>query len=733
MSKEPAQLKAQVERVTYYNEENDYAVIKVKVYGRMDLVTVVGTIASPTPGEILNMSGEWINHPQFGEQFKVTFCKSSVPATVVGIQKYLGGGLIKGIGSVMAKRIVSVFGEKTLDIIEESAERLFEVEGIGKHRVQMISKAWAEQKEIRSVMVFLQSNGVSSAYASKIYKRYGNDSIKVVKENPYRLAHDVWGIGFTTADRIAKNLGFDEKSPYRAAAGIMFVLQTLADEGHVFYPYDDLMKKSNEILNADEVVLEEAIKILLTEDQIVIEDLYEEEICIKAVYLAGFRLAEFRLAKMLIEINRTPKKLKERYPDPCINYAQKKLHINLAEKQKEAVRSAITNKVIVITGGPGTGKTTITKVILEILSLATDKILLTAPTGRAAKRMSEATGREAKTIHRLLEFSPIDAGFKRNEENPLDCDAVIIDEASMIDNLLAYHLVKAIPKTAVVIFIGDINQLPSVGAGNVLKDIIYSEVFAVTELNEIFRQAKSSKIIVNAHKIIQGEYPQIDNNSDSDFYFIQEKDTEKISTKVTELVHKRIPQKFGFDAIKDIQVLTPMNRGIIGTSGLNESLQNVLNPNGFEISRMGRKFRVGDKIMQIRNDYDKEVYNGDIGTIKNIDSENQTVSVQIDEKIVNYEFAEMDELILAYAVSIHKSQGSEYPVVVIPLSMSHYMMLQRNLVYTGITRGKKLVIIVGSKKAMFLSVKNNQVAERYTWLKNRLRFQQEIFVLDQNL
>jgi exodeoxyribonuclease V alpha subunit len=640
---------------------------------------------------------------------------------VYGIEKYLGSGLIKGVGPVTAKRIVKVFGEKTLDVIEESVEKLLIVEGIGRRRIAMIGKAWTEQKEIRSVMVFLQSHGVSSASASKIYKKYGNEAIAIVKDNPYRLAHDIFGIGFLTADKIAQKLGFDEKSPLRAEAGIIFKLHELADEGHVYYPCGELISQAKEMLNAGESVLEIAMQSLLAENKIVIEDLED----VRGVFLSGYHFAEIQIAKKLKEIRDSQKNTKEINVEDALKQAQEKLSIALAEKQVEAVKSAITNKLFVITGCPGTGKTTITKSILQIFSAVTDKILLAAPTGRAAKRMSEAADREAKTIHRLLEFDPAKGGFKRSEENLLDCDLIILDEASMIDTLLMHHLLKAIPKHATLILVGDVNQLPSVGAGNVLKDIINSRAFAVVELNEIFRQALQSSIIVNAHRIVSGQYPKIDNEDGTDFYFINEDDQEKVLSKIILMVRERIPKKFGFDPINDIQVLTPMNRGIVGTSKLNEALQDALNPNGAnsEIIRGGRRYRAGDKIMQIKNNYDKNVFNGDIGVITNIDSENQAVTVNIDGNDVDYEYTDLDELVLAYAVSIHKSQGSEYPAVVIPLVMSHYIMLQRNLVYTGITRGKKLVIVIGSKKAMFLSVNNNKIAARNTRLKERCRRQ----------
>ncbi|MDR2794222.1 MAG: ATP-dependent RecD-like DNA helicase [Holosporaceae bacterium] len=713
-------LRGQLERVTFQNEENDYVVAKVKVYGHADLVTIVGNIPSPTPGEILDMSGEWTNHPKFGAQFKSVFCKCSVPASVAGIERYLGSELIKGIGPVMAKRIVKMFGEKTLEVIEESVEKLLAVEGIGKLRVGMIGKVWLEQKEIRSVMVFLQSHGVSSAYASKIYKRYGNESIAVVKENPYRLAHDIFGIGFLTADRIAQKLGFDEKSPLRAEAGVIFKLHELTDEGHIYYPREELISQVKEMLQADESVLEIAMQSLLAENKIVIENLKSDGAEIRGVFLSGYHFAEVQVSKKLREIRDSQKNIKEICQDAALGYVQKKLSISLAAKQMEAVKAAVTNKLLVVTGAPGTGKTTIIRAILEIYALVTDKILLAAPTGRAAKRMSEATSREAKTIHRLLEFDPVKGAFKHNENYLLNCDLLVLDEASMIDTLLMHHLLKAIPKHATLIIVGDINQLPSVGAGNVLKDTINSNAFTVVELNEIFRQAQESEIIMNAHRIIGGQYPKIDNADSTDFYFINEDEPEKVLDKIILMIRERIPKKFGYDPLNGIQVLTPMNRGIVGTAKLNEALQEALNPNEFEITRGGGRYRVGDKVMQIKNNYDTNVFNGDIGIISAIDSENQTVTVNVDGNDVIYDYSDLDELVLAYAVSIHKSQGSEYLAVVIPLVMAHYMMLQRNLLYTAITRGKKLVIIIGSKKALAMAVKNNKIASRYTRLKQRL-------------
>ncbi|MDR1236346.1 MAG: ATP-dependent RecD-like DNA helicase, partial [Holosporaceae bacterium] len=668
-------LVGQLERITYENEETGYVVARVKVKGYVDPVTIIGNILSPTPGEILNMSGEWHIHPKFGKQFKIASYSCSVPASVYGIEKYLGSGLIPGIGPVTAKRIVKKFGEKTLDVIEESVEKLSEVEGIGRHRMKMIAKAWTEQKEIRSVMVFLQDYGVSSAYAGRIYKKYGRESVAILKENPYRLAHDIRGIGFLTADKIAEKLGFDPQSPMRAEAGIMFVLNEITDRGHVYYPHDALISEAKTILQTDEPVLETAMESLIAGSRIVSED--------SRIFLPNYHLAEVQTAKLLRRMRDSERSVKEMRSDAALEYVQKKMSITPAKKQTEAIKAAVENKVLVITGGPGTGKTTITKAILEIFSPVTDRILLAAPTGRAAKRMSEATGREAKTIHRMLEFDPVNGKFKRNEDNPAACDLIILDEASMIDALLMHSFIRAIPQSATLILVGDINQLPSVGAGTVLKNIIESEAFKVVELDEIFRQAQTSRIIVNAHRIINGKYPVVDNENATDFYFLNEDDQERVLDKILLMVKERIPKKFGYDPVKDIQVLTPMNRGIVGTLRMNESLQDALNPGGFEIVRGGRRYRVGDKVMQIRNNYDKNVFNGDIGFISYIDSENQIVTVNIDGNDVNYEYAKLDELAFAYAVSIHKSQGSEYPVVVIPLVMSHYLMLQRNLLYTG--------------------------------------------------
>lgn len=722
-----AELQGQIERIIYINEENGFTIARVKVYGHRDLVTIVGNLMAPSPGEILKMKGEWTNHPKFGEQFKIVHYKSAVPASVYGIQKYLGSGLIKGIGPVMAKRIVKKFGKETLDVIENEIEKLAEVDGIGKKRIGMIKNAWDTQKEIRQVMLFLQTHGVSSGYATKIFKQYGQASIQVVKENPYRLATDIFGIGFVTADQIAEKLGFDKNSEVRAEAGILYVLHQLADDGHVYYPYEPLVEKCQEIIQVDREVIVKAFGTIAIDQKIVIEDLNEEieefRENNKAVYLAKFHLCETSITTRLKALVNVPKSIRKIDSEKAIEWIQKQLSITLADKQIEAIKSAVKNKVMVITGGPGTGKTTIINAILKIFSKLKVRIMLAAPTGRAAKRMSEATGHEAKTIHRMLEYSIQKGGFQKNDEYPLNCDLLIVDEASMIDTILMHHLLKAIPPKATFILVGDVNQLPSVGAGNILKDVIASGAVPVVELNEIFRQARESLIIVNAHKINSGQFPSLKPSETKldDFYFVDQENPEQVLNIILELTTKRIPKRFGFDPVEDIQVLTPMHRGVVGAGNLNTELQKALNPGEGGVFRGNRNYRVNDKVMQIKNNYDKEVFNGDIGRIRRIDLEKQEVIISFDGRDVDYEYTDLDEIVPAYAVSVHKSQGSEYPVVVIPILTQHYILLQRNLIYTAVTRGRKLVVMVGTKKALAIGIKNDKTQKRYTYLRHRLQ------------
>lgn len=718
------EIKGQLERITYHNEENAYTIAKMKVGGRHDLVTVVGNLLSVSPGEVLKLKGEWHNHPKFGEQFKISSYESVIPATVKGIERYLGSGLIKGIGPVMAKRLVTKFGVETLQVIETDTKRLAEVDGIGEKRIGMIKKAWDDQKEIREVMVWLQGNGVSPTYGAKIYKQYGKESVQIVQQNPYRLATDIFGIGFITADKIAEQIGIAKDSLVRAEAGILYVLHQLADDGHVFYPYEPLIEECNKVLGVERDIIVKAIGTIALEKKIIIEDLCQEEFKEnnKAVYLAKFHVCEVGIASRLKALMQYQKNLRAFDRDKAIEWVQQELVIQLAENQQMAVREAIDKKVMVVTGGPGTGKTTIINSIIKIYEKLGKRVLLSAPTGRAAKRMSEATGHEAKTIHRLLEFSPKEGRFKKNEDTPLNADLIVIDETSMVNTLLMYQFLKAVPKDATLILVGDVDQLPSVGAGNVLKDIIDSGSIPTVRLNEIFRQAKESMIIVNAHRINNGEMPWFtpQGNQPQDFYFFQIEEPEEVLAKIVELCRDKIPQKFGFKPIDDIQVLTPMHRGVVGSANLNQELQKQLNPQQDEFVTGGKTLKIGDKVMQIRNNYDKEVFNGDIGKISKHDREQHEVVVNYDGRAVPYEYTELDEIVHAYAVSVHKSQGSEYPVVVIPILTQHYMLLQRNLIYTGITRGKQMVVLVGTKKALAIAIKNNKPQKRYTLLRERL-------------
>jgi exodeoxyribonuclease V alpha subunit len=590
----------------------------------------------------------------------------------------------------------------------------------------MIKKAWDDQKEIREVMLFLQTHGVSSGYATKIFKQYGSRSVEVVKKNPYRLASDIFGIGFVTADSIAEKLGFAKDSELRVEAGILYVLQQLADEGHVYYPYEPLVGKCRETLGTEREVIVRAFATIALEKKILIENLNNEReefrINNKAVYLAKYHLCEENIAIRLKTLIDTPKSVRRIDSEKAIGWVQKQLAISMADNQLAAIKCAIENKVMVITGGPGTGKTTIINAILKIFSKLKINILLAAPTGRAAKRMKEATGHESKTIHRMLEYSIQKGGFQRNDEKPLDCDLLILDEASMIDTILMHYLLKAIPVTATLILVGDVNQLPSVGAGNVLKDIIASDRVPVMELKEIFRQAKESLIIVNAHKINNGILPSVKPaEPKDDFYFIEQEDPEEVLRIIVELITERIPKRFKLDPVDDIQVLTPMHKGTVGAGNLNIELQKALNPGENGVIRGNRSFRINDKVMQIKNNYDKEIFNGDIGKIIGIDSENQEVIISFDGRDVAYDHTDLDEIVLAYAVSVHKSQGSEYPAVIIPLLTQHYMLLQRNLIYTGVTRGRNLVVLVGTRKALSIGVKNDKTEKRYTYLGYRLK------------
>ena len=720
-----SELEGNIQRITYTNPENGYTVAKVKIEGASDPVTVVGNIVSPKPGETIRVKGDWINHPKYGRQFQAVECQTSVPVTQGGIEKYLSSGLIQGIGPEMAHRIVERFGESTLSILEQEPERLSEVSGIGRKRIDTIRQAWNEQREIRNIMIFLRSYGVGADLAAKIYKRYGDHAVHIVKENPYQLAMEVYGIGFRTADRIAGELGFDMSSSLRAEAGVVYVMNQTVEEGNACYPYLLLVQKSQEALQIDRQIIIEAIESLSGDRQIIIEEpqnILDKE---RMVYLPAYHVSESGITvrfASLLKTHRDVGKLGRNIDaDKAIRWVQDQLQITLSSDQMDAVKSALIRKTLIITGGPGTGKTTITKAILTIYNRMGVTTLLAAPTGRAAKRLSEATGCEAKTIHRLLKYSISAGGFQKNQNEPLVCDLLIIDEASMIDCVLMYHLLKALPPAAAFILIGDVNQLPSVGPGNVLKDIISSGRVPVTELHDIFRQAKESRIIINAHRIHLGLQPVYDSNlEDSDFFFIERDSPEVVSSTIVELVKNRIPRRFLLNPVDDIQVLTPMHRGQTGVENLNHLLQNALNTPGVTLTYGAKSFMARDKVMQIRNNYDKDVYNGDIGIITTIDPENLMVFVSFDGNPVRYERGELDELTLAYAVSVHKSQGSEFPAVVMPVLTEHYLLLQRNLLYTAVTRGKRLTVLVGSRKALSIAVKNDTPHKRYTMLKERL-------------
>ena len=804
-------LRCVVERITYQNETNGYTVIKCRAKNYQDLVTVVGAMPDVHVGSVLSLTGQWKVDAKYGRQFAMETFEETLPATVYGMEKYLGSGLIKGIGPKYAKKIVGQFGADTLNVIEDQPGRLLEIPGIGRARVESIKRSWLEQMEIKNIMVFLQSHDVSTSHATKIYKTYGNDSIKVVQENPYRLADDIWGIGFKTADTIAEKMGFGKEKYARLRSGLFYTLNKLSEDGHCYATRKMLLEKGAELLGVEDGLLAMTLDEMIRTKDVITDNipqdsvhtlssaqetdnsgsdesndqvdysLYEQYLSgldasrnlsgnpsgparvpspgdasvagngtqsetfdptdpmYKAVYLPPFYFSETGTAKRLTSIL----------------HAQPSVHVdtqNLAQRitfrtgmqydeiQMQAIQAAVTSKVLVLTGGPGTGKTTTTLGIITAFADAGAKILLAAPTGRAAKRLSEATGREAKTIHRLLEFKPPE-GYQKNEEKPLEGDVLIVDECSMIDIMLMYNLLKAVPDSMTLILVGDIDQLPSVGAGNVLRDVIESGCVPVVRLKRIFRQAQKSRIIMNAHRINEGQMPDLSNGRTSDFFFMEEEDPEKAVATITKLVKENLSRYYHTPS-SEIQVLTPMQRGVVGASNLNQALQEALNPLSSEggqrsggqgaygydgsdsvpfLRHAGMQFRQRDKVMQIRNNYDKEVFNGDIGIISFVDTQNRTLTVDFDGRSVPYDISELDELVLAYATTIHKSQGSEYPIVVMPVLMNHYVMLQRNLIYTGITRAKKILVIVGTRKALSYAVHHVTVTKRNTMLAVRIR------------
>ena len=710
MNEHPATLlRCVVERITYQNPENGYSVLKVKVKGYSDLVTLVGNLLEVPVGSVLLCRGEWKVDKRYGSQFVAATWEETMPATVYGIEKYLGSGLVKGIGPRFARAIVQRFGTETIDIIETEIERLYEVPNIGRKRVAKIRESWEKQKDIKNVMLFLQGYGVSTAYAAKIYREYGKESIDKVRENPYRLADDIWGIGFKTADGIAAKMGYEKEDPRRCRSGILYTLGQLSDEGHVYAGEEQLVKTAGQLLEAGETAIRDTLAGMLQAEDLILDK--------DAIYLPPFYHAECGTSRRLRDLAQsTGRSLFDGLFDPSSLTAE--TGIEYDEVQLAAIRQAVTSKVMVLTGGPGTGKTTTTQGIIAALKKAGLRVLLAAPTGRAAKRMSEATGMEAKTIHRLLEYNPQD-GYKRNDENPLEGDALIVDECSMIDILLMNNLLKAVPVGMRLVFVGDIDQLPSVGAGNVLRDVIDSQRIPVVRLVRIFRQAQKSRIVMNAHTINQGRFPDTSNGRDTDFFFMREDDPERAAETIVRLVKERLPRAYR-ESPDRIQVLTPMQRGVVGAANLNLLLQQALNPSGPSLGRGGYTYRQGDRVMQLRNNYDKDVFNGDLGYIREVDTEERTLKVDFDGKWVEYDVTELDELTLAYATTIHKAQGSEYPIVVMPVLMTHFVMLQRNLIYTGITRAKKICVLLGAAKALAYAVRNVSVLKRNTRLKERL-------------
>lgn len=710
MNEHPATLlRCVVERITYQNPENGYSVLKVKVKGYNDLVTLVGNLLEVPVGSVLLCRGEWKVDKRYGSQFVAATWEETMPATVYGIEKYLGSGLVKGIGPRFARAIVQRFGTETIDIIETEIERLYEVPNIGRKRVAKIRESWEKQKDIKNVMLFLQGYGVSTAYAAKIYREYGKESIDKVRENPYRLADDIWGIGFKTADGIAAKMGYGKEDPRRCRSGILYTLGQLSDEGHVYAGEEQLVKTAGQLLEAGETAIRDTLAGMLQAEDLILDK--------DAIYLPPFYHAECGTSRRLRDLAQsTGRSLFDGLFDPSSLTAE--TGIEYDEVQLAAIRQAVTSKVMVLTGGPGTGKTTTTQGIIAALKKAGLRVLLAAPTGRAAKRMSEATGMEAKTIHRLLEYNPQD-GYKRNDENPLEGDALIVDECSMIDILLMNNLLKAVPVGMRLVFVGDIDQLPSVGAGNVLRDVIDSQRIPVVRLVRIFRQAQKSRIVMNAHTINQGRFPDTSNGRDTDFFFMREDDPERAAETIVRLVKERLPRAYR-ESPDRIQVLTPMQRGVVGAANLNLLLQQALNPSGPSLGRGGYTYRQGDRVMQLRNNYAKEVFNGDLGYIREVDTEERMLTVDFDGKKVEYDVTELDELTLAYATTIHKAQGSEYPIVVMPVLMTHFVMLQRNLIYTGITRAKKICVLLGAAKALAYAVRNVSVLKRNTRLKERL-------------
>jgi exodeoxyribonuclease V alpha subunit len=767
-------LSGSVERVTFHNDENGFAVLRVHVAGRRDLVTVVGHAATIAPGEAIQAGGTWTTDRTHGLQFKAAWLRAAAPTSVEGVEKYLASGLLKGIGPHFAKKLIAAFGAEVFTVIEQEPARLRDVEGIGPLRAERITEGWSAQRAVRDIMVFLHSHGVGTSRALRIYKTYGSEAIPIISDNPYRLARDIRGIGFITADRIAMRVGIDKHAMIRARAGIGYALAEALDDGHCGLPETELLASAARLLEVAPELIDQALALELAERQVVRESIDSSRASASnepgkstasnrssgsgdsgdagdagdaddadgpdgpdearqqarrsqsIIFLAGLHAAEVEIAGHVRALVRGAPPWRRIDVERALPWVEAKLDMQLAPGQRDAVRFAATSKVLAITGGPGVGKTTVLKAILKVLTAKGARAVLCAPTGRAAKRLAETTGLEAKTIHRLLEINPRDGRFRRNQQNPLACDLLVIDETSMVDVLLMAALLRAVPPAAAVLFVGDVDQLPSVGPGQVLADLLNSGAIPVVRLTEVFRQAAESRIITNAHRINQGQLPESaprDGTAPSDFYFIAIADPEEAARRIVQVVKQRVPDRFGLHPVRDVQVLCPMNRGATGARALNLALQAALNPpqaGAPRVDRFGWSFGVGDKVMQIENDYDKEVYNGDLGVISAIDLDAAQVVIAFDGREVPYDTAELDRIVLAYATTIHKAQGSEYPAVVIPLTTQHYPMLQRNLLYTGLTRGKRLVVLVGQPKALALAVRNADSRRRWSKLRDWL-------------
>ncbi len=706
-----------MERLTFADPESHYAVVRLKVKGRRREVTAVGPLAAVKEGEELFLKGKYEVHPKWGEQFKVVWWYAVLPATVAGIEKYLASGLIKGIGPELAQRLVAHFGPDTLTVIADHPERLHEVPGIGPKRLQQIRLDWQDQKDARDILVALQGLGVGLAQATKIYKQYGAQAMEVITTNPYQLALDIQGLGFLTADRLASRLNLDPLAPARLAAGLLHILDTMAGEGHVYVPEDILLHQAQELLQVTPQPLVAALERQSRDGRVVLAEMDQG----RGVYKRAAWLAETGVAQAMGRLKTAPGSTPPLHVEDLVARVQRPRHLELSAAQAQAVAAALREKVLIITGGPGTGKTTIVSCILDIYQGLGARVLLMAPTGRAAKRLSETTGQAATTIHRALEFSPQTGGFRRTPADPLKAEVIVVDETSMVDTYLMYHLLRAVPPLARLILVGDAHQLPAVGPGNILKDLMDSGVITVARLTEIYRQAKESLIVVNAHRINQGEFPVLPQQFGRDFVFLEEDDPENLKRRLLSLVKEEIPRRFGFDPLRDLQVITPMHRGPVGVQTLNLELQQHLNPHGARWSWGGRVYRRQDKVMQLRNNYLKEVFNGDIGQVCGFLEATGQLQVDFDGRVITYDPAEREEISLAYAVTVHKAQGSEFPGVLLVLTTHHYMLLQRNLLYTAVTRGRRLVVVLGSKRALGMAIKNDRPVRRYTDLAAKLR------------